>query len=359
MAIVKTGPAAMSTEVKYPELLGCIRAWHGGHAQRTKEGERILLPWRTIELTYGETSETICAIDVEKDEDDDVLNQTIEHKIHMYCKPRARGDSQIVDVKCHFNDGQYTYDETCTVAVDLPPNRPAYGHTGYAGMGKDLAQPNTQLAVQLKGNIDLTHATMGILREALGTLKQVVSDQRGELSDRRAHESEMFAGQVAMIKAVREVMDWKVEEELKREFHKYKIYALHAAFEKAMKFGPPVLMRLARQVGYRLEGVDTKTPVPPHEKRAFLVLKDMIQEMAKRGTVGNMGMLLEGLKSAGVDPSTVDRLTDVLQEAQVAAMTDAMEEESAAGIGDIFDGAGNLRIPGIQSNFANQKAEAT
>ena len=355
--LVKTGPAAIATEVKHPELLTCIRAWHQGHLQRGPDGTKINIPWRTIELVHIESQTVIASIDVDRDEDCDEVGRQIESKSYAYCRPRSRGDTQLVDVKVHFNDGTYTYSETCTLDIDIPPHKPAYGHSGYAGMGKDLAAPGTQLAVQLKGNIDFFHATMGVLKESLGAFKSVLSDQQKELSDRRSHENEMFQGQVEMIKAFREIADIKLDEELKREFSKYKIFALHAAFDKVMKFGPPTLMKLAKSVGNRLDGVDTKKPIAPHERKAFEVLKDLIQEMAKKGKVSDLGNLLEMLKMNGVDPSTVDRLTDVLQEAQVAAMTDSMEEESRGGIGSIFDAEGNLCIPGLQSTFARQKVE--
>lgn len=352
--IVKSGPAAQSQEVKHPELLACLRSWQLGHAQRDKNNEKINIPWRTLELIYIDTMTTICSIDVEDaTEDSDTVGAIIEQKAEAYCRPRARGETQLVDVKCHFNDGTYTYSEMCTIDMDLKTHKAAYGHTGYnGGVGRNLASPNTQLAVSFKQSIDLHHASQGVLRETLGTIKGILNDQQKELSDRRSHEQEMFKGQIDMIKAVRDVMDWRVDEELKREFSRYKIWALHAAFEKVMKFGPPVAIKLANAVSDRLKGIDRSKPIPPHEKKAFTVLKEILQEMSKAGKVQDPGFLLEMLKGAGVEPDTVDRFTQVLQDANVAAMTEEMEESSKAGVGNIFDANGNLCIPGLSTSVA-------
>jgi hypothetical protein len=350
--LVKSGPAALSQEIKYPELMACIRVWHGGHAQRDEKGERIIVPWRMFEMTH-ESGETIATIDVEPNDDEEKLGQQIEHKIHMYCKPRSRGETQVVDVKCHFNDGRNVYVETVTIAVDMPPHRPAYGHPGYTGAGRDLSTPQNQLQVQYKGAIDWFHVNMGMMKENMQTMKSLVSDMRGELTDRRAHDKDMFEAQIGVIKTVREIMDWRLDEELKRDLHRYKLFALHAAFNKAMTYGPPVLMKLARSIGIRLEGIDTSKPVPPMERKAFEALKDLLQDLSRNkeesqeAKTQKLENLIVGLKMAGATQETIDNLTTVLENANIAAMTDAAEENAKQGVGNIFDEQGNLCIPGF------------
>ncbi len=334
LALLHGGGRSQGRSIEDPDtpanLLAMIKHWHLGKPYALGGGNKILLPWMSMELIDTDAGEVIHPID---DLHETTNEEELAHEVWERCKQAARnyddGLPHRFKLVCQFSNDDNSVEtfETWSDSVTLPMKNAEFGsrtnhqarlaHGGRLAGGKYGASTMPHHSDQEIEWMSMAHT---MTQQVFYTQKDMIESQSKTIAT-------LTAGVDSVMKLQRELNNDKNKHRIERFESRVKMGALRVVAERFAKIGPPAALQLMKWMGDKTGGGGrAKTE---REELAFKVMKVIALKIKSNTGAKTQEDFVQALTMFGIDKDDpiVEDIQRLLLEYTVDTETKAMERE--------------------------------